>query len=49
MLFFTLVMAILDVEIIMDDVFVPLRNIGIKIIINYITLDTYIIDSFDSK
>jgi hypothetical protein len=22
---------------------------GIKIIINYITLDTYIIDSFDSK
>ena len=49
MLFFTLVMAFLDVDIIMDDVFVPLRNIGAKIIIYYITLDTNIIDSFDSK
>jgi hypothetical protein len=49
MLFFTLVMAILDVDIIIDDVFVPLRNIGDKIIIYYITLDTNIIDSFDSK
>ena len=49
MLFFTLVMAILDVDIITDDVFVPLRNIGYKIIIYYITLDTNIIDSFDSK
>ncbi len=49
MLFFTLVMAILDVDMITDDVFVPLRNIGYKIIIYYITLDTNIIDSFDSK
>jgi hypothetical protein len=49
MLFFTFVMAILDVDIIIDDVFVPLRNIGDKIIIYYITLDTNIIDSFDSK
>ena len=49
MLFFTLVMAILDVDIITDDVFAPLRNIGAKIIIYYITLDTNIIDSFDSK
>jgi hypothetical protein len=49
MLFFTLVMAILDVDIITNDVFAQLRNIGDKIIINYITLDTYIIDSFDSK
>jgi hypothetical protein len=48
-LFFTLVMAILDADIIIDDVFVPLRNIGDKIIIYYITLDTNIIDSFDSK
>jgi len=49
MLFFTLIIAILDVDIITDDVFAPLRNIGYKIIIYYITLDTNIIDSFDSK
>lgn len=49
LLLFTLVMAIMDVNIITDDVFAPLRNIGYKIIIYYITLDTNIIDSFDSK
>ena len=48
-LFFTLVTAIMDVNIITDDVFAPLRGIGDKIIIYYITLDTNIIDSFDSK
>ena len=42
-------MAIMDVNIITDDVFAPLRSIGDKIIIYYITLDTNIIDSFDSK
>jgi len=49
LLLFTLVMAIMDVNIITDDVFAPLRSIGDKIIIYYITLDTNIIDSFDSK
>jgi hypothetical protein len=49
MLFFTLIIAILDVDIITDDVFAPPRNIEYKIIIYYITLDTNIIDSFDSK
>jgi len=49
MLFFTLVIAVLDVDIIIDDVFAQLRNMGDKIIIYYITLDTNIIDSFDSK
>ena len=49
LLLFTLVTAIMDVNIITDDVFAPLRSIGDKIIIYYITLDTNIIDSFDSK
>lgn len=42
-------MAIMDVNIITDDVFAALRSIGDKIIIYYITLNTNIIDSFDSK
>ena len=46
MLFFTLVMAILDIDIIID---LPSTKLWAKIIIYYITLDTNIIDSFDSK
>jgi len=48
MLFFTLIIAILDVDLITDDV-LPSTKLWAKIIIYYITLDTNIIDSFDSK